>query len=274
VIDNALLVLLADLHINSTCALCPPVVNLDKGTYHSTRTQHWLWECWLHFWDYVKDKANGKRIIVIFNGDLGELDTKRRSNQLISPNKSVILDLVKNTLEPALDVADIYIIIRGTAAHEGKDSWLEEDIAKDILAFPYSKTVKSWWHFTGKVSDVRFDIAHHARIGGRPFNKPSAATRLAADTMWHYSIEKKQPAPDITARSHGHVFADSGRNFETRAFYTPCWTMINEFGYRIGNENDKTDIGGLIFDCNGRNYTWEYQRYEPKEARQVWRINL
>lgn len=274
--ENILLVVVSDTHINSTVSLCPLVVNLDDGgTYHASRTQHWLWDCWLHFWRYAKEKANGRRVIGIINGDLGELDTKRRSNQLISVNKATILSMATETLMPTMDIVDSWVFIRGTPAHEGKGAWLEEDIAKDTSsATRYSESIASWWHLVGKVSGIRVDIAHHASLGGRPYTKPTGAIRLASDTMWHYNVEKKQPVPNIVIRSHNHAFAESGTNFETRAFFTPCWSMMTEFVYRMGHENDRPSIGGLLFECSGEKYDWEYQSYSPREEKRVWKLSL
>src|SRR5512139_2836879 len=102
---STLLVVISDLHINSTVAVCPPTVNLDDGgSYHATPAQRWLWECWKDAWRKIREQAAGRRVVLLINGDLGELDTKRRSNQLITVNKSTIQSIILETLEPALAV--------------------------------------------------------------------------------------------------------------------------------------------------------------------------
>jgi hypothetical protein len=274
--ESIIAVVVNDEHINSTVALCPPVVALDDGgMYRSSRQQHWLWESWLDFWGYVKDKANGRRVIGINNGDLGELDIKRRSAQLISPNKATIQNLVLETLRPAMDVVSSWIIIRGTMAHEGKSCWLEEDLAKDLAnTIPYSDTTKSWWHFQGQIASVRMDISHHATMSGLPYTRATAPARLAARIMWHYKVEKEEKAPDIVVRAHNHMFAESGINYACRVFYSPCWSMTTEFGYRTGRENESPSIGGLIFECNGNNgYNWELKSYETIKNR-TWKLKI
>jgi hypothetical protein len=120
------------MHTNSTVGICPPVINLDDGgTYRSSPVQRWLWECWLDQVERVK-RIDASRKVLILNGDLGELDTKRRSTQLISANKAVIQAMVTDTLAPLVDVVDDVIVIRGTMAHTGKGGWLEESIAADL----------------------------------------------------------------------------------------------------------------------------------------------
>ena len=83
------IIITSDQHIGSTVALCPPRVPLDDGgTYVASPGQRWLWQGWLEFIQYAKDLAQGYKPIAVFNGDLAELDTKRRTNQLINPNKA------------------------------------------------------------------------------------------------------------------------------------------------------------------------------------------
>src|SRR3989304_9644873 len=113
----------SDHHINSTVSLCVPSMNLDDGDSHrASRPQRALWESWCDMWQKV-GRLPGRKIAVL-NGDLGELDTKRRTTQLVAQNKATIMALVLETLTPMLEVVDKVIVIRGTMAHEGKSQWL------------------------------------------------------------------------------------------------------------------------------------------------------
>ena len=67
--------------------------------------QRWLYSCYTDFWARVSREATGYRKILILDGDLGELDTKRRSVQLITANKSTILSTVRNVLEVASELS-------------------------------------------------------------------------------------------------------------------------------------------------------------------------
>lgn len=273
---SSLVVVVSDEHINSTVSLLVPTVALDDGgTYHSSRSQRWLWENWLDFWQYVKEKAAGRKVVAINNGDLGELDTKRRSNQLITPNKATILAMTLETLRPAMDVVHSWIIMRGTTAHEGKSGWLEEAIADDLdNSIPYDKKTKSWWQFWGEISDTTFDIAHHASMSGVPYTRATSASRLASATAWYYKVLRDQKPPDIVVRSHNHFFGDSGKNLPCRVFYTPCWSMQTEYVYRIGRENEIPDVGGLIFECEeGNGYKWELRRYKYNN-RKIYKLKM
>ena len=269
------LIVTSDQHINSTVALCKPVINLDDGgTYHASRTQRWLNDCWLDFCGKVSYLTTGYKRVGVFNGDLGELDTKKRSIQLITLNKATIQGMIIDTTEPLLAHLDTCYIMRGTSAHTGKSSWLEEAIGNDIdIAVRESEGAASWWHYRGLADRVRLDIAHHAPMGGKPWTRKNAANNLAALTMWHYRVTRDERAPHIVIRSHNHTKADSFDNFPTRAIFTPAWTTLTEFGYRSGFENELSEIGGTIILCDGEDYTIHKINYVRRERR-IWALKM
>ena len=105
------LAVIADTHINSTVGLVRPQINLyDGGTYKASRAQRRLWDYWLDYWGSVP-KAD--RIVAILDGDIIEGDTKHRSKQIITKNRSTIIRMAIETLEPALDVCEAIYVIRG-----------------------------------------------------------------------------------------------------------------------------------------------------------------
>jgi len=274
--EKVALVVTNDQHTNSTVAVCPPVVNLDDGgTYHASRTQRALWDCWRDFWQQANELTKGYRRVGVFNGDLGELDTKKRSVQLISLNKATILSMVIETLEPALGILDAAYFMRGTAAHTGKSSWLEEAVAADTdITVRESQAAASWWHYRGAASGVRFDIAHHATMGGLPWTSKNAANKLAALTLWYYRVSRNEKAPHVAIRSHNHSTADSYDNFPVRAIFTGAWTILTEHGYRIGLENVLSDIGGMVILCDAGQYTVKKIPYEPMKDKKIWALKM
>ena len=272
-----LLIVASDLHVNSTVALCPPSVNLDDGgTYNANPAQRWLWSCWLDAWGKLAEIAKRcSRVVLVLNGDLGELDTKRRSNQMVTPNKATVQAMIAEVLDPALKVAQDVYVIRGTQAHVGKSAWLEEAIAADIGAKPdKARGTASHWHLQGKLGALRIDIAHHASMGATPWARAYAAQALAARIMWAYRVERDVPAPQLVVRSHNHKYATSGDNYPAQVFYTPCWSLITEYGYRSGRENDSPDIGLLAFEIDNEKYGVYKMIYKPTSDKRVWNMSL
>ena len=272
--DAGLLIQVGDTHINSLVALCPPTVNRDGGTYRSSRGQRWLWQCWLEMWETIKRDYPTQRKVLVLTGDLGELDTKRRTAELISPNKAEVMSMIIDTLEPALRQVDSVFVIRGTQAHTGKGAWLEEAIANDLTITVKDEENKaaSWYWLRLEAEGVRFDIAHHASMGGLPWTAPNAANRLAfmAETYYH---RIGQSLPHVVMRSHNHRYADSGGNYESLAVFTPAWSLMTEFGYRMGKELALASIGSVVFECSGGEYKMRQFKYEPRhETRRVWKL--
>jgi hypothetical protein len=272
VIDTAIYAA-GDLHTNSTVALCPPKIELDDGgTYHASRVQRWLHE---NFIDQIErfKLIEARRKVAILNGDIAELDTKRRSNQIISANKDTIKTMVIDTISPLVDIVDAVFIIRGTPAHTGKSGWIEEMIAKDFdntIRPGKAETPASWYHLRNIFDGVRFDVAHHASMGSMPWTEKNAANAAATKIMWRYLIDMKQPAPHIALRSHNHRFCDSGNNYETRVIMLDAWTVRTEFIYRIGGENTVASVGSSVFLCDKGKVQCERWQVEPKEVRRVW----
>lgn len=261
----------SDLHINSTVSVAPPRINLDDGgEYRPSKAQRWLWDKWLNLWDNLAD-LDGKRALVLL-GDAAELDTKRRSNQLITVNKATIQSLILDTLKPALEwVGDgRIVVIRGTAAHVGKSSWVEQWLGADIGAYQASEGVYSHYHLRADVEGVRFDLAHHASMGGLPWTSKTAAVRLAARILWEYQITRNALPPDVVLRAHNHRRADSGGNYPCYVAFQPCWSLLTEHGYRIGAENSLAEIGATVFSCEGGKYIETRHDYAPEKGRVTW----
>lgn len=257
----------SDHHINSTLGLCPRTVNLDDGgTYRSSRIQTQL----LYAWDdYIKQISMlPAPRVAVFGGDLGELDTKRRSHQIVSANKATIQRMIIKMIEPMLDICDGAIFIRGTLAHVGKSSWLEEAIAQDIdITIPDSGT-QSHYHFRGVFDKLRFDFAHHVGMGGLPWTEKHAAIKAGSIMLSRYLIDMREKEPNIAVRSHNHRYADSGGNFDNLfVVCSRCFQGKTEFVHRIGQENSVPNIGGHAFVCENGEYQYHDFKYKLKRGR-------
>ena len=253
------LIFIGDTHINSTVALCPSGVALDDGgTYRPSNAQRWLWRNWVDFWSKAGEQPGRK--IVVFNGDMAELDTKRRSVQLITANKATIIKMVLLAIEPALAIAESVLVIRGTPAHTGKGAWIEEAIAADLDHAIPNEVSASHYHARLTIDGVRLDIAHHAPMSGVPWSKNTGANTLAMRLLWYYRVSMHKAPPHLAIRAHNHRAAvgfasEGGDNIEVR--YLPAWSLATEYTYRAGYENALADIGGLFVRINDGRYEVE-----------------
>jgi hypothetical protein len=242
----------------------------DGGQYFPSRGQRWLWDGWLEFIDMARDLSQSYKTLALFVGDLGELDTKRRTNQIITANKATIMGMINDVVDPIADWVDGMYFIRGTPAHVGKSSWLEEEIAGDYdNAVHAAKGIHSHYQVRLVTDGVRIEAAHHASMGSLARTEKNAANQIAFDTMSAYAFELHQPLPDLVFRAHNHRWADSYDNYETRAICLPCWSMAPEYIFRIGKYNTKADVGAVVVLIENGNYEVHKYKLKPQKDN-VW----
>jgi hypothetical protein len=278
----AVVALVGDLHINSTVALSPPVVNLDDGgTYRASSQQRWIWRHWLDFWTEVKERrdAHGARLVIIINGETGD-NNHHPTGQLVTRNPADIQRMVAQALEPATSLmreGDRLFITRGTEAHTGLSSALDEATAHDLGAVPSvlknpgksnEVRVNSWWRLRAEFSGVRFDVSHHPPGGGgrRPWTRANFPMTLAAMADWENRNDKHPPH----LRIYGHVHApgDSYDAFRTRVIINPSWQLTTAYGHRLGG--GILPIGGAYVICDNGRYE-VVKRYHDWPIEGYWR---
>jgi hypothetical protein len=259
---------LGDTHCNNTFGLCAPRVPLDDGgSYRPSPFQRALWTAWLDMAATVKEASIGCELVVVLNGDIVEMDAKKRSTQTITRNRSTINRLTIDALEPILQLATRIYVVRGTEAHVGNSGEAEETLAADIGAVKDDETgMSSHWQLKRIFGGARFDIAHHASMGGLPWTEKNAANKLAAIAEVEYLRSGLKP-PDFVLRSHVHRVSDSSLNFAPmRALTLPCWTGHTSYIHRIGGSNKLPDIGAFLFDEK----TLIPLRYDFKKSQKGW----
>lgn len=267
-------VLLSDLHTNSTVALCPPVVNLDDGgSYRASTAQRWIWR---HFVAFAQEAAErreqaGGPMVVVLNGELAD-DNYHSKFQLVDQNPKSQMSTAIKALEPLLAILrpeDRVYVTRGTEAHSGRSAWMDDKIGEDIGAVSPSEGIHSYWQLKLNIDGVRFDIAHHPPMGpGRvPWTQQLFATRMAAFAYMD-ALQAGEKLPHLFVRGHYHMPSDSYDAYPVRALALPSWQLTTSFGYRLGGGRPYP-IGGAIVTCDRGKYevvkkyaTWPTAGYE------------
>jgi hypothetical protein len=263
---GGLVAVFADMHVNSLYGLSPRIVNREEGgTYRANKWQRFLFQAWERSLDFVDAKRRGKTLYVVLDGDLIELDTKKRTNNLVSHNKATALRMARMLYEPLAQMADYLFVVRGTAAHVGD---LEEEIAADLGAVPNPDTGNyTWARIRAEFEGVKFDIRHHASMGRLPHTEPNAANKLAYLTMWEY-MEWGESPPDVAIAAHQHRDYDSGKNFPVLAMFCPGFQFPTEYIDKIGAGGRMPRIGFLWFEvARGKLLAWDKMIYKPRRPR-------
>jgi hypothetical protein len=210
--------------------------------------------------NFVMRIGNEINPVVVFNGDIIEVDAKNRTQQTITRNKATIMRMAAECLDPMINGINTYYFVRGTPAHVGKSAQYEEELAADLDPIKCGKAF-TWRRLYIKVESVRLDIAHYASLSGLPYGIIGAAERMAQKIVLSYHDSGDVP-PHLVIRSHNHKFADSTSLHATRAIYTGSFCLPTEYSEQLGY--DLADIGGLIIRIDGSKYEAEPVRYKPK----------
>lgn len=251
---TAHIVVVSDLHVNSTVGLYPPNLILeDGGEYRQNRLQQWLWKNWLAFC-----KAAPRDAIVVINGDAVQGIHPSRDSQIVTTSAKDQARAAVAVLEPLIANAKAIYVTRGTEYHDATGGADIEAISKDIGAAMNPSTGQySRWELWLNVGGVLFNFAHHISVAPTYPATPLAKEIIRAKLN---QVDCGYPIPDVIVRSHVHqykAFPDGERWVIT----TPAWQLKTAYIYKK-NPLAVPDIGGLVFHIENKRATWQAHRYK------------
>jgi len=256
-VNNAVVV--SDLHCGCRAGLYPCDLEddllFDMGViYRPSNLQKEMWEAWLKFWqEFVPEATRNEDYVFVLNGD--GLDGRHHDSVTqISQNLADQKKIAKAILKPILkkEKCKSFYWIRGTEAHSGASSELEESLAEDLEAIRDSKSQYSrdtmWLRLGGK-SGALVHFAHTIGTTSRTAYETSA---VMAELTEQYVESGRwlHPAADITVRSHRHRFVEvrvpSARGY-TIGTVTPGWQGPTPFTRRLaGGRQSEPQFGGVV----------------------------
>lgn len=261
----------SDHHAGSTVALCPPVVELDDGgAYHASLAQRWIWQCWHDYWGEVRRLRDQRKATLInaFNGDMVEGD-HHGTGQIISRIPGTEFAVARAVFEVPQSLApDHTFVVRGTETHVGKNASMEEGLAKHLNAEPDPDNgTASWWHLRMEQEGVLLDMAHHGRMGTRPWTEVNVVANLAAEIFYEHARRGRRH-PDIAIRSHLHRHKDTHDAHPVRVIQTPAWQLKTGHVHKKHPESI-ADIGGIILIIEDGLVTVRNVMFLPKQGA-IW----
>lgn len=253
----------------------PPVVQLDDGgRYESSPQQRWLWREWVKCWgavEYARER-HAARLVVILNGELAD-NNHHHTTQLVTRNPEDQLKIAIETLAPMtrlLRDGDRLFVTRGTEAHSGVSSHMDETLARELGATAQAEDgPASWWRLRAEFEGVRFDVSHHPPGGGgrAPWTRANYAPKLAAMAWWQYAERGERP-PHFAVYGHVHRPADSYDQYQVRALVLPSWQLMTSYGYRIGG--DPLPVGLAWVVCRDGEAIEVVKRYSTWSMGEWW----
>ena len=250
---DALVVVVSDIHGNSTLAGCPPqgFVAADGDTRRPSKLQQWIYEGWDHFWHQeVKPAAKGRTLYGIVNGEFVE-GFHHGSTQHMSANPADQMTVSQALMKVPMELFDweAWFATKGTGSHSGTNGYFDELMARWLGAEEHPSTRQSAaYRWNIEINGCALDVAHHGKVGMLPWTEDAAIARLAKHVAYRY-VERGLELPDLIIRSHVHKCFSTGRTALVEAWTTPCWQMKTEFGHKIAE--GLPDIGGLLVRIDG-----------------------
>ena len=240
---NTLLAVLADTHLGGFSAVAPPEIQTDAGQIvKSNGAQAWLYALWLQDFKLVRERAKGRRLVVVHVGDVIEGEHHDALAHLPDVKDQESLAVVM--LTPWRNLADKFYIIRGTEAHAGNQHMSERRIARELAVTALD------FHLRLEVDGLLCDFAHHST--GTPC---TIGLQILEDCA-----RDGQPVPRYVFRGHRHYIYDSGDTWPAmRVMTLPAWQLRTSYGWKI-SPNKRADLGLVMVD-NGK---IEIVRHSPR----------
>jgi len=286
------IVVVSDLHVGSTIALCPPRgIKLDEGQpVGLSNEQRTLWAWWRVFWDtFVPSVVDGHPYAVVVNGDAIDND-HHNTYQVWGRDPNLHVRAAAKLLRPELKKAARHFIVRGTEAHAGSNATHEESLARQLAGVPgvdeFSRGDEGWepvshWELLLQAGPYRLNFAHHIGTTSSAAYEHSALSRELVADFVECARWGDEPC-DFAVRSHRHrasaVSLPTERGLAT-VYVTPGWQLKTGFVRRLGASMRRPQIGGVViyYDDFGLHYkgwtkAWPRQAALPLTPRAARRM--
>lgn len=225
-----LIAFFADTHTGSNTALMPKsITNDDDQLITASPVQLWLLENFEKAKAEMFERAKGRPLIVVVNGDL--IDGNHHGSTQIIPNISDQIAAAVELWEPIRHKANLFEIVRGTEAHVGQSAEDEKTIASKLGAGCHWELL-SWWN------DQLFNISHHI----------SRTIDSVVEECVRDAVDLGEPIPRWVVRAHRHLIDDTGSKYDyCRGIVLPAWQLRTGFGFRVSSHR-VSSIGFAMID--------------------------
>lgn len=241
-----IVVVLSDLHVGSTKALCPEgYVTVEGNSISHNPIQGWLYECWIRANNYIAEVVNGDDYVLVINGDLIE-GIHHGTKEIWSPEIGDHAIACHKLLAPLAEASSRVFVVRGTEAHVnnhegaiGAKLGAEVNPELGIAAFD---------RLTLDVRGVRCVFRHHI---GTSVRRGLAGTQLSMQ-LAEEQVEAAcngEPIPRILVCSHRHkpgIYRDN----VGMTLVTPAWQCLTRFAHKVVSQARCTP-GVQILDWRG-----------------------
>lgn len=242
--DVDCLVVISDLHIGSTLALCPDMTELADGSHYLPNpVQAWIWEQWIAFRCHLKERLHGRRWGLVINGDLID-GVHHKTKEVIHPDVGIQVKTAIEVLEPVAKDAAYTYVVRGTESHVGTS---ETAIGRAIGAMTAGKE-HSAHHWLIDVNGCLVSAKHHIGSTARTWTRATALGASLANERLE-ALNARRDIPNVLLRAHRHV-PGLYKDPSGMLIVTPAWQALTSYGWKVVPDAVPW-VGGVILDWKG-----------------------
>ena len=259
---DTFIVVLSDMHSGGSTALFPNRFWQSTTTEHNhtpTRRQKQMYRHFVDCMEYARENREGKRLIVIHDGDAIE-GYHHNTTQVITSNKKEQAELhielmdtfLRHTKWSKQDGDQLYYV-SGTETHTGD---VEHGIAKDLSAErnPYGGRIFDRLEL--KINNRLLWFVHHGKSRGDGANEGNALRNWLRDVYWDCAKSRRQP-PDFVCTGHTHtpayntyVIPHENGYHTMHGLICPSWQEKTRYAYKVAPLN-KNEIGAVYLEIKG-----------------------
>jgi len=260
-IDVPNVILISDTHCGCRQAIINPKVKITLdggGSYEASPFQIDLWnKKWVILWNTIVPRWTKKEPFVIIHlGDIMD-SVHHNSTTQISQNPVDQKRIAKTVLYPLTQMkgfSGLYII-RGTEAHSGASSHMEEELAQELGAIPdncgnYARY--ELWKYVGTGSIAKralIHCMHHIGTTGSQHYESTAIHKELIEALVEAGRWGSR-APDYVIRGHRHryiatrIASDTGHSM---GVVVPGWQGKTPFVFRMpGSRQSVPQFGAVL----------------------------
>lgn len=231
------IVFCGDLHVGSSVAVCPPLVDMgEDGNYAARGVQLWLLERWRDFTREVIALAGGKKIILVLLGDLIDGPRQHGIYQTFGTAR-VQRDAAVELLRPLANISSAIYGCFGTRCHGGDSGENDGTVVKEL-----GGECRYRWRLD--IGGRLWNVAHHARRDSREWTQGNSTLAILRGTALRCDRTGER-RPDYIVRGHAHEADVLTHNGMTAAL-CPSWKLTDEYTRKL-DPASLPDIGGLIW---------------------------
>jgi hypothetical protein len=253
---DTLIVTLSDMHSGSTTALFPNRFWQGEHNNHTpTQQQKSIWEHFEYCAKLIKQKRNGKKLIVVHDGDALE-GVHHGSLQAITMLKNEQVEIHTDLMDYFLSAVgftkrtDKLYYTLGTEVHTDDN---EELCADDLGAEENPEGGHVFGLLELTVNKRLLWFTHHGPTSGKGANQGNAFRNFLRDIFFD-TIKNGDTPPDFVVTGHVHdpLYQMFVQNYKdsyhvVHGIINPSWQMKTRFAYKVAPVT-KNKIGLSLFE--------------------------